>query len=302
MSSSICLISHPLRFHAETNGSPTNLLFRSPNPKGNPLKHKWRNRFRCYRINKDKPEQEELFQGFSALPSDVPWDIESVWSTIAAHIFILHIPLSFGGLSIVSRLLHQPVLDPWTETVSILVLQTTELLGTLLLLRYTVKKKFVLLPVVFRGKKSPEGRKWVKASALALGFLILLVLVSSFVLDRLTGVKAANNTILKELLLSGTSPKVAFFWIYCFVTPMLEETVYRGFLLSSLASTMKWQNAVIISSCVFSASHFSGENFVQLFLIGCVLGSTYCWTGDIRSSFAVHSLYNAILLLFTILS
>lgn len=41
------------------------------------------------------------------------------------YIFSLHIPLSFGGLSIVSQLLHQTVLDPKTQVIQYLNFTST---------------------------------------------------------------------------------------------------------------------------------------------------------------------------------
>ena len=112
--------------------------------------------------------------------------------------------------------------------------------------------------------------------------------------------QAVNNPVLKEILLSSNISKAACFLVYCITTPLLEETVYRGFLLRSISSTMKWQRAIFISSVVFSAAHFSGENFLQLFIIGCVLGCSYCWTGNLSSSIFIHSLYNAMTLILTV--
>lgn len=111
-----------------------------------------------------------------------------------------------------------------------------------------------------------------------------------------------NNLVLKAVLSSGFVAKAACFFIYCFITPILEEIVYRGFLLRSLATTMEWRRAVAISACVFTAAHLSWENSPQLFFIGCVLGSAYCWTGNLASSFTIHAAYNAFTLLVAILS
>ncbi|XP_068646586.1 uncharacterized protein [Aristolochia californica] len=240
--------------------------------------------------------------GFSVLSSDTHWDSGSLWSTTGAYFFSLHIPLSFGGLSVVSQILHKTTLDPQTKAVSLVIIQTMELLGALALLGYTAKRPYKLLSI-FSGQQAPEGRNWVVASAVGFGLLILLVFLTSFVADRLIGPKDVNNPVLKEIFSSGPIAGGSCFFVYCFITPLMEEIVYRGFLLSSLVSSnFEWQYAVIISSCIFSAAHLSFENFIQLFLIGCVLGSTYCWTGKVSSSFVVHSLYNAATLIFTILS
>lgn len=122
-----------------------------------------------------------------------------------------------------------------------------------------------------------------------------MVMICGFLQD-------VNNPILKEILSCSPASRTACLFLYCLVSPLLEELVYRGFLLQSLCSQMKWRQAVVISSCVFSVAHFSGENSVQLILIGAVLGSAYCWTGSLAAPFTIHSVYNAMILLATIMS
>ncbi|KAK9146547.1 hypothetical protein Sjap_006450 [Stephania japonica] len=240
-------------------------------------------------------------QGFSALSADIEWDYGSIWSSMSLYFFSVHVPLSFGGLSVIAEIMHQKVLDPQTKALSILLIQGVELWGTLALLRYTSKVDYKLV-TIFEVHKNSKGRSWLQASVLGFGLLMLLVFLISFLADKLVGPKDVNNPMLKEILLSGTISRMACFLTYCAVTPLLEEIVYRGFLLTALASTTKWHHAVIISSCIFSVAHLSSENLVQLFVVGCVLGSSYCWSGNLTSSFFIHSLYNAVILIFTILS
>ncbi|KDP24144.1 hypothetical protein JCGZ_25801 [Jatropha curcas] len=244
----------------------------------------------------DKPTED-----FSVLSLDIPWERGSIWSIMAMYMFNLHIPLGVGGLSIVAYLLHQPALDPQTEILSLLVVQILELIGALVLLNTTAKPDHKLRNI-FKSNKLSKERNWLLASALGFGSLTLLVFLISFLADIYVGPKAVNNPILKEILLSSNISKAACILVYCLVTPLMEEIIYRGFLLTSLASTMNWQKAVFISSAVFSAAHFSGENFLQLFIIGCVLGFCYSWTGNLSSPIAIHSLYNAVTLIITFVS
>ncbi|CAK7349811.1 unnamed protein product [Dovyalis caffra] len=193
------------------------------------------------------------------------------------YMFNLHIPLGIGGFSIVANVLHQPALDPQTEALSLLVFQILELTGSLLLLRSTAKPEYEVVSF-FKTDKLSEKRNWLLASLLGFGFLILLVFLTSLVADRLIGPKVAlgceqpyregdssEQQHLESCLHPGLLP----------CHPLLEEIVCRGFLLKSLASTMNWRQAIFLSSAVFSAAHFSGENFIQLFIIGCVLGCSY---------------------------
>ncbi|XP_018676909.2 uncharacterized protein LOC103973294 isoform X2 [Musa acuminata AAA Group] len=255
--------------------------------------------FRCFCAEKDSAD--ELFEGFSVLPFDIPWENSDVWSICAAYFFILHVPLSFGGLSVIAQILHEPNLDPLTMVVSITVLQVTEYVGVSTLLHFNAKPQYDVCRF-FHAKWFWGGRSCITASIVGIGTLIGLVFLTSIVADMLVGPKDVNDPILKKILSDSPLSTMSCFFLYCLVSPLLEETVYRGFLLSSLSSTMKWWQAVIISSFVFSIGHFSGENSLQLFLIGCVVGSAYCWTGQLTPCFAIHSVYNAMILLITMMS
>ncbi|KAB2008888.1 hypothetical protein ES319_D10G130400v1 [Gossypium barbadense] len=221
-------------------------------------------RCHCGTHNKDT---DKFTQGFSVLTSDIPWETESLWSTMALYMFNLHIPFGFGGLSIVSYLLHQPILDPQTEALSLLVIDILELLATLFLLKSTIKPNNRLLDIF---KVNPVERNWLLASAMGFGVLILLVFLTSIVVDGLYGIKDVNNLILKEMLVRSDISKGACITVYCIITPILEEMVYRGFMLASLASTMNWKQAVVISAAIFSAAHLSDRGFcggIRWFLI-----------------------------------
>ncbi|KAK7404983.1 hypothetical protein VNO78_06088 [Psophocarpus tetragonolobus] len=237
-------------------------------------------------------------RGFSELQEgDSPWESGNLWSSLALYVFTLHIPFSFGGLSVVALFNGQPVLDPQTQALSLLTVQILEFNGALVLLKYSAKSQYKFSNF-FKRNKLLSIRNWFLSSALGFGFLVLLIFLTSLLADRLFGSKPVNP-ILKEMLQNSDISRVSCVLAYCIVTPLLEEVVYRGFLLTSLSSTMEWQQAVAISSVIFSAIHFSGENFVQLFIIGCVLGSSYCWTGNLISSIVIHSLYNALTLVIT---
>ncbi|KAF2553485.1 hypothetical protein F2Q68_00033356 [Brassica cretica] len=238
--------------------------------------------------------------GFSVLASEIPWEDKNVWTTFALYMFCLHIPLSFGGLSILARTLHTPLLHPQTQVLSLVLLQLLELSLTLFLLRTTAKpqfKSFNFLKGTNNNNVSTQGRNWVVGSALGFGTLVAFIFLTSLVAHQLFASQDVHNSELDKIIESGEVSRIGCFVLYCVVAPILEEIVYRRFLLSSLASRMELRKALVISSGVFAASHFSGEDFVQLFGIGCVLGGCYSWSGNLASSVVVHSLYNALTLL-----
>ncbi|XP_060960103.1 uncharacterized protein LOC115724178 isoform X2 [Cannabis sativa] len=194
--------------------------------------------------------------------------------------------------------IHQSSSQP--QAVSLFLAQSLEFTATLILLKYTAKPQYHCMNL-FKTNELSDERNWLLSSTMGLAFLFSLVVLTSFFLDGVLEPKVASNPILKEMLVSSDISKAACALVYCIITPLLEETVYRCFLLRSLSSTMKWQHAILISSAIFSLAHLSGENFLQLFIIGCVLGWSYCWTGNLCSSFLIHSFYNAMTLVITYL-
>ncbi|KAF8054111.1 hypothetical protein N665_1347s0007 [Sinapis alba] len=255
--------------------------------------------------SKSTQETTHEEEGFSVLTSDIPWDDNNLWSTFALYLFCLHIPLSFGGLSILARFLHHPLLHPQTQVLSLVLLQMLELSLTLFLLRITAKPQFKSINFLKGNNNndvSTQGRNWVVGSALGLASLVGFIFLTSLVAHQLSPSQDLHNSELNKIIGSGEVSRIGCFALYCVVAPILEEIVYRRFLLSSLASRMEWRKALVISSGVFAASHFSGESFLQLFGIGCLLGGCYSWSGNLASSVVVHSLYNALTLLLALRS
>ncbi|KAK7263654.1 hypothetical protein RJT34_31248 [Clitoria ternatea] len=258
-----------------------------------------RNCFKSFCKSKEHITHDTPFsQGFSVLEEDGPWESGDVWSILALYVFTLHIPFSFGGLSVVALLTRQPLLHPQTQALSLLTIQILELNGALVLLKHMAKPQYKFSNL-FKHNKLLSNRSWFVSSALGFGFLVLLIFLTSLLADSLFGSKPVNIPILKDILLNSDISRVSCVLAYCIVTPLLEEVVYRGFLLTSLSSTMEWQKAVAISSVVFSAIHFSGDSFLQFFIIGCVLGCSYCWTGNLNTPIAIHSFYNALTVVIT---
>ena len=55
-----------------------------------------------------------VWQELSVLSPVVPWEVDDIWRIYAGYFFILHIPLSFGGLGVVAKVLQRSSLDSMT--------------------------------------------------------------------------------------------------------------------------------------------------------------------------------------------
>lgn len=84
--------------------------------------------------------------------------------------------------------------------------------------------------------------------------------------------------------------------MYCFVvsvcTPVWEESIFRGFLLSSLTRYMPVAAAVVLSSFVFTAAHLSVQRAAYLVLLGCVIGAVFARSRNLLAAILVHALWN----------
>uniref|UniRef100_A0A0E0LK71 CAAX prenyl protease 2/Lysostaphin resistance protein A-like domain-containing protein n=1 Tax=Oryza punctata TaxID=4537 RepID=A0A0E0LK71_ORYPU len=159
---------------------------------------------------------------------------------------------AFGGLGVVAELLHCPSLDPLTTVSSTVVLQLAELTLALALLQLTAKKDHKLW-AFFQGRLYPQ-HSW-----------------------------DTYDPMLREILSDSPTSRLLCFFLYCVIAPLSEETIYRGFLLTALSSSMKWKDAVIVSSLMFSIAHFSINSSFQLFVIGCITGLAYSRTGIVTN-------------------
>ncbi|GAX76887.1 hypothetical protein CEUSTIGMA_g4333.t1 [Chlamydomonas eustigma] len=80
------------------------------------------------------------------------------------------------------------------------------------------------------------------------------------------------------------------------LAPILEETVFRGFLLTSLTKYIPVWAAIPASSFLFSLAHLSPKDFPVLFSLGCVLGILYVRSRNLLTPILVHGAWNSLVL------
>jgi len=80
----------------------------------------------------------------------------------------------------------------------------------------------------------------------------------------------------------------------CFLAPLVEEVMFRGFLFPLWAQRRSPATAIVLTSLVFAAGH---PNYVHAFAIGLLLASVYRRTGALRAAIFVHFVGNSTSLL-----
>ncbi|KAJ9523432.1 hypothetical protein QJQ45_005341 [Haematococcus lacustris] len=86
----------------------------------------------------------------------------------------------------------------------------------------------------------------------------------------------------------------------CVAAPVLEETLFRGFLLASFTRWLPAWGAVLASSALFTACHLgslAAQDLPQVLGAGVVLGLLYLRSGSLLAPVAAHSFTNTLALL-----
>lgn len=82
--------------------------------------------------------------------------------------------------------------------------------------------------------------------------------------------------------------------IAVFIAPILEELLFRGYVLSTLNKYYSSTIAIIISAAIFAGIHIEFQVFIPLFILGILLGYLRNSTGNIYYSITFHMLNNSL--------
>lgn len=76
--------------------------------------------------------------------------------------------------------------------------------------------------------------------------------------------------------------------------PIVEEIVFRGFILAGFIATLGSMRGVLISSALFAALHFDLDIMPIVFISGILFAWLYLRTGSIWPPIAAHTLQNSL--------
>lgn len=227
------------------------------------------------------------------------WDLDSVVTFMVSYFSIFHVPLGLGGLTILAQHLKVKDLAPQTKAVALVILVLLELGGTIWLVRSSMKQsKRSFECFNFRFDEATGIRGWVATGYVGLSLILVAIGATTFVVESLplTMPNDDKASVIRQMVSGNLITELSTFVVWCILIPCLEEIVYRGYLLQSMASRFGWQWAVVLSSLAFALAHFDLLGAPSLFFVGCVLGAAYTWSGNLASSLLIHSLYNAFII------
>jgi hypothetical protein len=179
-------------------------------------------------------------------------------------------------------------------------LETLVVLASTSVVLVTVAFVFVGVPRALPGIRL-RPRSWRGVwQRLGLGVLIggpvwiVATVISFFVSAGLSAVlDQPPDTQLVEQLFPHLNPWAAGL-VIVLAAPISEEVFFRGIVFNAWWREYGFWRALLGSSVVFAAFHFSLFAFVPIFLLALVLGYVYSQTRSLLTVIAVHATFNAI--------
>lgn len=103
---------------------------------------------------------------------------------------------------------------------------------------------------------------------------------------------ALGQQLEQSLSAGDAAANAVYLTVVSVCTPVWEEAIFRGFLLTSLTRYMTPLMAIVASSAVFAVAHFSWHRTPYLMLLGFVIGFVFVRTRNLLTPMLVHALWN----------
>ena len=122
--------------------------------------------------------------------------------------------------------------------------------------------------------------------------LWIVAFVSSWLLKKYDFSSGQQETITMMTSMANPWKYLVCVFVAVVLAPVLEELFFRGIVFRFLQGKMSTMLALVISSALFAMLHFNLDSLLPIFVLGCLLGSVYRRTGDIRASIWMHVFFN----------
>lgn len=208
------------------------------------------------------------------------------------RVLLIIIPylLVIGGFQLIGALIAGidiTSLENENTSVQYLILSLSNLLGTFLLLwifmKFVDKKRFINLG--FEVKNRQKDFMW--------GFIIGFVLIGLGFISLLY----LNQIIIESIVFHPKDLLISIFLFFSIA--VVEEVLFRGYVLRNLMISFNKYIALIISALFFALVHGFNPNInllsmLNLVLAGVLLGITYIHTKNLWFPIALHFSWNLI--------
>jgi len=124
-----------------------------------------------------------------------------------------------------------------------------------------------------------------------------LVMIAYLAAAKFLGAQGSSNPIIALVLDAARSSNhlatVLFYLTLGLLAPLCEESLFRGFLYSSLRRRFGIGTSLFVSATLFAAVHLDAGAIVPLLCLGWVFGFVFERTRSIVPSMVAHGLWNS---------
>ncbi|KAK9750778.1 hypothetical protein RND81_02G221400 [Saponaria officinalis] len=269
--------------------------------------------FRCYNSKNSSGGNPQPKGSGLDWPILKRWDVPWPWQTISLTSLACGISFVVTGLVVTQALpylgleISDLTLD---EKAELLFVDQSLTTVAVLAVLFSLTKSFQPLPDdLYRyDVREPFSlqRGWLLWAGIGLVGALGAIALTGVALSFFGGESPQRETdaLVQLLPLIGSSSvsTVCLLGITGVLAPLLEETVFRGFFLTSMTKWVPTPIAVVISAAVFALAHLTPGEFPQLFVLGVALGLSYAQTRNLLTPITIHALWNSgVILLLTFL-
>ncbi|XP_022776880.1 uncharacterized protein LOC111318348 isoform X1 [Durio zibethinus] len=266
-----------------------------------------------FNAGKDNPNVQDKEEPELEWPILKRWEVPWEWQTVSLTSlacglgFILTGLIETAAIPYLGLHIEELSLDEKAEILFVdQSITTIVVLGVL----YGIANTFQPLPEdLFRyDLRDPFNLKkgWLLWAVIGLVAAIVAIALTGPAMSLFRGEDTQRETdaLVRLLPLIGSSSisTACLVGITGVLAPLLEETLFRGFFMTSLTKWVPTPVSVIISAAVFALAHLTPGEFPQLFVLGTALGFSYAQTRNLVTPITIHAFWNSgVILLLTFL-
>ncbi|NJM77597.1 MAG: CPBP family intramembrane metalloprotease [Acaryochloridaceae cyanobacterium RU_4_10] len=150
------------------------------------------------------------------------------------------------------------------------------------------------IPNIFRWLKLRWSGRWLLWGLGGYFVALPIVLIVSLLNQKLLQDQGGGNPILEIILQSRDGFTIGLLWFLVAVcAPLFEESLFRGFFLTSLTRYLATWQAIALSGFLFALAHLNLGDLLPLTVLGMILGFIYLRSRNLLASMLLHSLWNS---------
>ncbi|KAL3511128.1 hypothetical protein ACH5RR_030529 [Cinchona calisaya] len=274
-----------------------------------PPQNRGRNSCICFYSNQESEQKEDGLDWPILRRWDVPWKWQTVSLTSLACglSFVLTGVIETAAIPYLGLQIGELSLD---EKAELLFVDQAIATAVVLAVLFGITNSIEPLPedVFSYDLREPFNLQngWILWAGIGLVGALIAIALTGVAVSFFSGESPQRETdaLVRLLPLIGSSSisTACLVGITGVLAPLLEETVFRGFLMVALTKWLPTPISIVISASVFAIAHLTPGEFPQLFVLGTALGLSYAQTRNLLTPITIHAFWNSgVILLLTFL-